>query len=316
MSRLKHHFNNLKQNLCNFGYTLSYLEPNLNDLDLFYDETFPELETVTFESATSWIYSKKMRSIKALRDRISSVKYLSEYLNSLGIEAYIPDIKVRRSFHKRPQMMNDEQLQCFFAAADGLKLSLASPNRELVAPVLFRLIYSCGLRNSEACLIRMEDIDLQCGIIRIIHSKGDKDRVVYMCEQMTDLCRRFDKAYTMKLPGRKYFFQLSAERLHPTKHNVDDWFDLLLGIAHIDKEFCDKPTVHGLRHLFAVKSMKACLSQGENFENWIKYLSKYMGHESIKETMYYLHMVETLIPEYRKAIDGITKGMGVVNEEF
>ncbi|MGX8679742.1 MAG: tyrosine-type recombinase/integrase [Sphaerochaetaceae bacterium] len=212
--------------------------------------------------------------------------------------------------------MNDGQLQRFFAAADGLKPCVASPNRELVAPVLFRLIYSCGLRNSEACLIRMEDVDLQCGIIRIIHSKGDKDRVVYMCRQMADLCRRFDNVCATKHPGRKYFFQLSAERFHPTKHNVDDWFDLLLGIAHLDNEFCDKPTVHGLRHLFAVKSMKACLSQGENFENWIKYLSKYMGHESVRETMYYLHMVEALIPEYRKAIEVITKGIGVVHEEF
>lgn len=46
--------------------------------------------------------------------------------------------------------------------------------------------------------------------------------------------------------------------------------------------------------------MKKCLEQGEDFDNWIKYLSKYMGHESTASTMYYLHMVEALIPEYQK----------------
>lgn len=71
-----------------------------------------------------------------------------------------------------------------------------------------------------------------------------------------------------------------------------------------------------MRHLFAVKSMKKCLEQGEDFGNWIKYLSKYMGHESTEETMYYLHMVEALIPEYQEKISSITEGIGVAYEEF
>lgn len=91
---------------------------------------------------------------------------------------------------------------------------------------------------------------------------------------------------------------------------------LILKKTELDKEFSVKPTVHGMRHLFAVKSMKKCLEQGEDFGNWIKYLSKYMGHESTEETMYYLHMVEALIPEYQEKISSITKGIEVAYEEF
>jgi len=118
------------------------------------------------------------------------------------------------------------------------------------------------------------------------------------------------------LPEREYFFQISENQLHPTKYNVDDWFDLILKKTGLDKEFSTKPTVHGMRHLFAVKSMKKCLEQGENFGNWIKYLSKYMGHESTEETMHYLHMVEALIPEYQEKISSITEGIEVAYEEF
>lgn len=316
MSAIKQYFPNMTQTLHNLGYSLDYLEPNLTELDLFYDKSYPGQSTVTFESATEWIYFKKTDSKKQLRERILTVKYLSRYLLSIGIDAYIPDIKVKGDFHKHPQLFNDMQLCRFFAGADRLKTNKRSPNREYIAPVLFRVIYACGLRNSEACTIKKKDIDLKKGIVIVIHSKGDKDRIVFMDRMLADLCNRFDIVYSSILPGREYFFQISRNRLHPTKYNIDDWFDLILKNTGLDKEFSVKPTVHGMRHLFAVKSMKKCLEQGEDFGNWIKYLSKYMGHESTEETMYYLHMVEALIPEYQEKISSITEGIGVAYEEF
>lgn len=316
MSAIRQCFPNLIQTLHNLGYSLSYLKPNLEEMDRFYDKSYPGQTTVTFESATDWIYSERAGSKKRLRERVLTVKYLSRYLISVGIDAYVPDIKVGKDFHRHSQLFNDQQLCQFFACADGLKANKRSPNREYITHLLFRIIYACGLRNSEACVIRMEDINLERGIISVIHSKGDKDRNVFMDGMLADLCRRFDTFYSSILPERKYFFRISVERLHPTKYNVDDWFDLILKKAGLDKKFSVKPTVHSMRHLFAVKSMKKCLEQGEDFDNWIKYLSKYMGHESTEETMYYLHMVEALIPEYQEKIRSITEGIEVAYEEF
>ena len=54
---------------------------------------------------------------------------------------------------------------------------------------------------------------------------------------------------------------------------------------------------------------------GYDFNNWIKYLSQYMGHSSSQETMYYLHMIPQLLPEYSKKISRFTEGIGVVHEE-
>lgn len=244
------------------------------------------------------------------------MKYLSKYLLSIGIDAYVPDIEIGTEFHKHPRLFNDQQLCRFFTGTDKLAACKRSPNREYIAPVLFRMIYTCGLRNSEACTIRTEDVDLRHGTVRIIHSKGDKNRKVFMNESLTDLCNRYDAVYSLILPGREYFFQISENRFHPTKYNVDDWFDLILKETGLYKEFSIKPTVHCMRHLFAVKSMKKCLEQGEDFGNWIKYLSKYMGHETTRETMYYLHMVEALIPEYQEKIRSITEGIEAAYEEF
>ena len=45
-------------------------------------------------------------------------------------------------------------------------------------PVLFRTIYACGLRASEARLLRFGDVDVETGVLTIRDGKGGKDRQV------------------------------------------------------------------------------------------------------------------------------------------
>lgn len=316
MSLLNQHFERMVKSVRNRGFKLGYLEETLPDLDRFYDERFPSLETITFDSAKEWVFSPEADSLRKQTTRKQTLKYLSEYLTSIGIESYTPDFRIGKDWPKPPQLLTDRHLKLFFDAADAMTPYRRALHRELIAPVLFRLILCCGLRNSEAGMLEKENIDLEQGTIRVLHSKGDKDRIVYMDDSLVQLCIRFDSAYSAVVKDRKYFFQISEERPFPTKHNIDDWFDRIMEEAGFLSEFPNKPTVHGLRHLFAVKSMKKCLAEGESFGNWIKYLSKYMGHESSAETMYYLHMVESLLPEFLGKVSPITEGLETIHEEY
>ena len=314
MSFLKQHFAPMLKSIRNRGFKIQYLDDTLPELDVYYDRFFPYSESITFEAAKEWVFHETSRRKQQMRQ--NTMKYLSIYLNSVGIESFVPSFSIGRDSPKPPQLLTDEQLIRFFHAADSLKPNGRSPNREYIVPVMFRMILACGLRNSEVGRIEMENIDLENGTIRILHSKGDKDRLVYMDDSLVSLCRRFNQVYSEIVPDRAFFFQISSGRNYPTKYNVDDWFDVVLAKAKLGHDFPNKPTVHGLRHLFAVKSMKKCLAEGEDFDNWIKYLSKYMGHETTSETMDYLHMVELLLPEYMGEISSITEGMGAVYEEY
>lgn len=51
--------------------------------------------------------------------------------------------------------------------------------------VIFRLLYCCGLRMSEVRSLHTDDVDLDHGILRIMQSKGQKDRMVYLSEDLT-----------------------------------------------------------------------------------------------------------------------------------
>lgn len=59
--------------------------------------------------------------------------------------------------------------------------------------VLFRVIFCCGLRVLEARKLRVTDVDLKQGILKIKQSKGDRDRLVYLSEDLRKLCTDYSK---------------------------------------------------------------------------------------------------------------------------
>lgn len=156
-----------------------------------------------------------------------------------------------------------------------------------------------------------EAIHLDTGILEIYHSKGYKDRVVYMSRDVCSLCADFHRYYDSVLPGRRYFFQPGMEKEHYTKMDIDNAF----GRIRSRMVSCPKkgklPTAHGLRHLFAVENVRMCMEQGEDFNNWIQYLSQYMGHRKLRDTLYYIHMTSRLFPSYKDKLGRLTEGIGV-----
>ena len=199
---------------------------------------------------------------------------------------------------------------------DLFKAAKYPPYRHLVTSVMFRMIYCCGLRNSEACHLKCCDINLQDGTIKIYESKGHKNRVVYMSEDLIELCRKYDFTMVKMNPEREFFFPSSRAGFY-NNISVCKLFDSILNKTSFCGKTSKKPTCHGLRHTFAVNSMRKCIAEGENFDIMIRYLSRYMGHACPQNTMYYLHMAVNLVPEIRKMAKGyedILNGVAYVEE--
>lgn len=77
-----------------------------------------------------------------------------------------------------------DEIERLFSAVDCTKESSESPLRHLVMPVLFRLLYTCGLRVSEALHLKVADVDLDAGVLAIYGAKGDKERLVGISDSM------------------------------------------------------------------------------------------------------------------------------------
>ena len=226
--------------------------------------------------------------------RTSVIRQFALFLLPLGIEAYIPS-----NFYKAEKnvvhILSDSEIKAFFEAVDGYSPAVGIEGFYRLAAeykVIFRLIYCCGLRISEARKLRWMDLDLKQGTLRILQSKGHKDRLIYMPEDLTELLRTYEKA------------------LHDNYRCISDWVfparepEKCLSNCTLDKkfrefwvmtpyaEYCDKsPTVHCLRHTFVVKRMNLWMKEGIPLKEMLPFLSRYLGHQSPDETFYYYHQV-------------------------
>ena len=88
---------------------------------------------------------------------------------------------------KLPPVLSPEEVKRVLAMATSLK-----------ARAMLTLAYGCGLRASEVVRLRACDIDSEQMIIRIVQSKGRKDRNVMLPAETLDLLRQWWKARPTK----------------------------------------------------------------------------------------------------------------------
>src|SRR5665213_4467032 len=82
-----------------------------------------------------------------------------------------------------PPVLSPEEIKRVLTMATSLK-----------ARAMLSLAYGCGLRSSEVVRLRVGDIDREQKIIRIMQSKGRKDRYVMLPAEVLDLLRQWWKA--------------------------------------------------------------------------------------------------------------------------
>lgn len=268
----------------------------LQQFDRFCIENKIMSPCITKELSDEWGLLRDGEAPATQAGRISVVRQLSLYMQASGVESYTP----RNFAHKAKPVayvLNEAEVRALFAQIDTYRPNHPSEaflRLALEYRVLFRVIFCCGLRVSEARKLRVKDVDLKRGSLKIKHSKGEKNRLVYLPEDLRVLCTDY-----LNILLEKY-------------HVVSEWFfparnpERVLEVASIGKKFHDfwektpyagkyeiHPTVHSLRHTFVVMRMNQWMEEGVRLESMMPYLSKYLGHSSVNDTFYYYHQVES-----------------------
>jgi integrase/recombinase XerD len=241
----------------NLGYTYDSAKYTLIQFDKFCIEQNVIIALVTKELTEAWNTYKEKESKSRRSYRISVLRQLAEYMVSLGRNCYIPSRFTAKVF-KMPYIMTDEEIRAFMKIADEYIPQINAERFNILAEeykVLFRFIYCCGLRVSEARKLKVEDVDFHNRTAIIRHAKGDKDRLLYFADDVGSMCQDL-----INLLHEKHNF--FSEYLFPSSSP-----DMPLQVASINlkfKEFWNKtsyarsdrhPTVHSLRYSFVVKRM-------------------------------------------------------------
>ena len=239
------------------GYKYDSEERVLARFEEFCRAEFPGLNTVTRASVEAWVGSARRRGAKpaTVNSLASPVRELARWLGRRGVDAYLlPSGALARPARYVPHIYTDEELAAFFARTDCCHFCSQVPFRHLVMPVLFRTIYACGMRCSEARLLRPDDVDTDAGVLQIRYAKGGKDRQVPVSEALRVRLAAYH-AQVEGWPGRDWFFPGRAG-LALTVGNIDQNFRRFLWQARISHGGRGRgPRVHDLRHYVDVGVM-------------------------------------------------------------
>jgi site-specific recombinase XerD len=220
----------------------------------------------------------------------------ASYLQKRGYSVYVPPINsspIRRSNHI-PYIFTPDELKHFFNAIDNYPIANIN-NRNIIDPVLFRLLYGTGLRVSEALNLQIKDVNLDEGVLTILHAKNNRDRLVPMDQSLTNRMIVMAENIHQFKDKTSFFFPNTRENRIDKSTVYCRFRDYLLmaDISHTKSG----PRVHDLRHNFAVSCLKKWVFSGEEITNIMPYLAAYLGHSDFRGTQYYLRLTADLYPD-------------------
>jgi len=251
-----------------------------------------------------WSEKKEYEHPGTLRNRVTVITHLADFMCGLGHAAYIfPTNDLPKEPKYIPHIYSVDELQRLFRQIDCCHYSAEAPNRHLIMPLLFRMLYCCGLRLGEALRLEVSDVDLDAGILLILESKNEVDRYVPMSEEFAELCRTYAKQVHTPMSAHKFFFPAPGEG-RIVDMNIYSNFRRFLykaGISHGGRG--KGPRIMDLRHTFAVHCLKRMVLSGKDLNVYHQVLKTYMGHSFFKYTAYYLRLTKDMFPDIRQKIE-------------
>lgn len=258
-----------------------------------------ELVMAYVEKKPHWSQSTQER-------RAYMARQIAVFLNRHDISAYICDCrgitKTKSTF--KPYIFSYKQIVDIFGHVNNNLRSKENDRARLFYPVIFRMLYGCGLRISEALNLKMRDVDLSEGLLYIYNSKNHKDRVIPMDKSLTKYCKNYAARIHVTYCEDEHFFK-SPKGGKYNKGTVYHFFRKVLwqcGISHGGRSN-GGPRLHDFRHTFCIHSLYQFVKNGIDHKAALPVLSAYMGHSRIDETAKYLRLTAEAFPEITRLME-------------
>lgn len=217
-----------------------------------------------------------------LKNKFSS-SYQNQIVNSIKLffkivkDSQIEIDKIHRPKREKvlPNVLSKEEVLKIIDSTENIK------HKTLLA-----LIYSAGLRISEALSMKPKDIDSVRMLIHVKNAKGKKDRYTLLSEKVLTLLREYYLVYKPK----EFLFEGQFGGMYSSR-------SAQIILKHAAKKALIKKTItlHTLRHSFATH----LLESGTD----LRYIQELLGHSSPKTTMIYTHVSNNSLKKIKNPFD-------------
>lgn len=222
-----------------------------------------------------------------------------KYLRKKDIQTLSPE---------KIELAKTDERQITFLDADELEEILTAPKTNTLQGLrdkaILNLLFSTGLRVSELCGLKKDDINLEKSEFSV-KGKGGKVRVVFLDQETKEalknyLSARDDKSEFLFISYGHTILKLKAESLKfkvgMTPRSIQRMIQKYAKAAGITK----KVTPHVMRHSFATD----LLMSGADLRS----VQTLLGHRSLATTQIYTHVTDKHLKEVHQAFHGLRRG--------
>ena len=232
-----------------------------------------EPKAIDNEKIKLWIL--QAQTINTRKHRLCALNAF--YKHTVKMPNKVSKIPYPKSEKKLPIVLSQDEVQKMFDSCENLKHK-----------VILALLYSCGLRVSELINLTWSNIDRSRMVINILNGKGKKDRQVMLPEVVIPLLEKYWHQYKTKnyVLGGQFSEQYSSR-------SVSQVLKQLAAKAGIKK----RVWTHQMRH--------NCFTHMVENGTDINLIQKLAGHNSVKTTMMYVQISDSLISKINSPINNI-----------
>jgi integrase/recombinase XerD len=258
-------------------YSYSYDLKKFNDFLASSQKTILTADTDDIKRFLSFQKTKKQNSSRTLARSLAAIRQFYNFISSTDIDIPNPTVKIETPQIRKslPDFLTIEEVDILFNSISE------NDSYELRDKAIFELLYSCGLRITEAIGLKFINIDFENGLLRVT-GKGNKERIVPMGAQATRILKLYLKKSRLVILGSRESEYLFISKKGSMLNRKSVWRLLkgYVGRTEITKNI----TPHTLRHSFATHLI-------ENGAD-LRTVQELLGHIDISTTQIYTHLAQ------------------------
>ena len=246
-----------------------------------------DLSDISGHTIRLWILSLRNRSVKAssLSRKISSLKNFFHWLeNSHNIfNSAISKLDSPKKDSKLPRPIAVNDIKNLFSAFENKKEKrwIISRNQ-----AIFLLLYTCGLRISEAINMKTNELPLNTSVL--VKGKGKKERMVPILNIANQAIENYTKQCPYPISNSEYvFLGIRGNRMLPRS------FQKAMERARNSIGLPSSTTPHSLRHSYATHLLNAGTD--------LRSIQKLLGHSSLSSTQIYTQIEQKRLLQVYKS---------------
>lgn len=266
--------------------TIESYTRDLEKLTLFLQENDNYLSPISIDIETIKTFIYRVSKTINPRSQARIISGLRSFFDYLVFEDYRKTnptdlLETPKIGRKLPDTLSEDEINNLIAAID-----LSHPQGERNRTIL-EVMYSCGLRVSEATELKISDLFFDEGFIRVL-GKGNKERFVPIHYNAQKYINTYIREIRSRLQPEKEFEDtlfLNRRGKGLTRQMI---FTILKNLAN-ETGLKKRISPHTLRHSFATHLLK----NGAD----LRAIQQMLGHESITTTEVYVHLDKSYLKE-------------------